>query len=194
MKYLVLIAIVFVALFTSCNNNNGDKKFVAVNADTLSKQRFLPVTTYFKGQLYSIKERGVNPIKYLTQNNKTDSGWVKIEELEKEVAEFLNPVIDSTNLNTLFVEKNFNDQSLNTITFTYDPVGKLPDSLTLKNWTVYVNPETGNIKSVYLVKTMGNKTTQLTWTNNSKCKMVYLTANADGSFVVDKEVKIVWDF
>jgi hypothetical protein len=94
----------------------------------------------------------------------------------------------------LFLEKKFVDQSLDAVTLTYEPIKKLPDSLSLSSWTVYIQPETGNVKRIYLVKTKATKTTQLTWNSNATCKMVYLTSNADGSFVVDKEVKINWDY
>jgi hypothetical protein len=182
-------------LLISCNNN--EKKVTTANivtTDSLAKQRFFPVTTYIKGQLYSIKEKGINPIQYNIVGDKKDSSWLKIEDLPNAVNEFLTPEIDSTNLNLLFLEKNFVDQSLDAVTFTYEPIKKLPDTLTLNSWTVYVEPKTGNVKRIYLVKTKGNKTTQLTWNSNVNCKMVYLTSNTDGSFVVDKEVKIAWDF
>jgi hypothetical protein len=179
----------------SCSNN--EKKATpssVVTADSLAKQRFFPVTTYIKGQLFSIKEKGINPIQYTIIGNKKDSIWLKIEDLPTAINEFLTPEIDSTNLNQLFLEKNFVDQSLDAVTFTYEPVKNLPDTLTLKNWTVYVNQKTSDVKRIFIIKAKGNKTTQLTWNSNANCKMVYLTSNADGSFVVDKEVKITWDY
>jgi hypothetical protein len=181
-------------LLSACNNSSNKNTTSSVGADTLQKQRFFPVTTYIKGQLYNIKEKGINPIKYTTIGDKKDSVFLKVESWEQEMAEFLSPVIDSTNLNTLFVEKSFKDQSLDAITFTYDAVKKLPDSLSLTGWTVYVNPETGNVKRIYLTKTKDNHTVQLTWNSDKNCKMVYLLTNEKGEFTIEKEVLISWDY
>lgn len=183
-------------LLNSCTTNEKKIPLTAnsIATDSLAKQRFFPVTIYIKGQLYSIKEKGLNPIQYLIEGDKKDSSWLKIEDLPSAINEFLTPEIDSTNLIQLFLEKKFVDQSLDAVTLTYEPIKKLPDSLSLSSWTVYIEPETGNVKRIYLVKTKTTKTTQLTWNSNANCKMVYLTSNADGSFIVDKEVKINWDY
>lgn len=196
MKVYVSILGLFMLLLNSCTTNEKKTPQTAnsILTDSLAKQRFFPVTTYIKGQLYSIKEKGLNPIQYIIEGNKKDSSWLKIEDLPSAINEFITPEIDSTNLIQLFIEKKFVDQSLDAVTLTYEPIKKLPDSLSLSSWTVYIEPETGNVKRIYLVKTKATKTIQLTWNSDANCKMVYLTSNADGSFVVDKEVKINWDY
>ena len=196
MKVYVSILGSFMLLLNSCTTNEKKTPQTAnsILTDSLAKQRFFPVTTYIKGQLYSIKEKGLNPIQYIIEGDKKDSSWLKIEDLPSAINEFITPEIDSTNLIQLFIEKKFVDQSLDAVTLTYEPIKKLPDSLSLSSWTVYIEPETGNVKRIYLVKTKATKTIQLTWNSDANCKMVYLTSNADGSFVVDKEVKINWDY
>ena len=196
MKVYVSILGLFMLLLNSCTTNEKETPQTAnsILTDSLAKQRFFPVTTYIKGQLYSIKEKGLNPIQYIIEGDKKDSSWLKIEDLPSAINEFITPEIDSTNLIQLFIEKKFVDQSLDAVTLTYEPIKKLPDSLSLSSWTVYIEPETGNVKRIYLVKTKATKTIQLTWNSDANCKMVYLTSNADGSFVVDKEVKINWDY
>lgn len=196
MKFYVSILGSFIFLLSSCTTNEKKMPLTAnsITTDSLAKQRFFPVTIYIKGQLYSMKEKGLNPIQYIIEGDKKDSGWLKIEDLSSAINEFITPEIDSTNLIQLFLEKKFVDQSLDAVTLTYEPIKKLPDSISLSSWTVYIEPETGNVKRIYLVKTKETKTTQLTWNSNANCKMVYLTSNADGSFVVDKEVKINWDY
>jgi hypothetical protein len=163
--------------------------------DTTAQQRFFPVTDYLKGEIYNIKNSGVNPLKYTTVNEKTDSNWVKIEELNTVVQEFLNPVIDSSNLISLFSEKSFLDQSLNAVTFTYDPKGILPDSFKLKRWDVYIDPKTSKVKRIYLVKQADkNKMLQLTWVTGRWCKTTAITTDEKGLMKVDKEEKLIWDF
>jgi hypothetical protein len=196
-----LISIVLIlALLQSCNqgtkNDASTDQPVAPQEKPLpEKQSFFPVTSYFKGQIYDILHKGINPLKYRTINDHTDSAWLKIESLNKEVDEFLHPEIDSVNLINLFTEKKFMDQSIDALTFTYDPIGELPDSITLRHWDVYVDPKSGNIRRVYMVKQLPeNKIMQLTWQGDKWCKKVIIVNNPDGSSVVEKEEKISWDF
>lgn len=67
---------------------------------------------------------------HVTSNNRTDSTWLKLEDIEKAVHAFLEPVIDSTNLTSLFDEKDFLDQTIAAYTFTYEPKASLPDNMT----------------------------------------------------------------
>ncbi len=179
---------------SACNNSTDKAKNKTVNTDTV-QQKFFPVTSFIKGEIYEIKESGINPLQYTTLNNHTDSVWLKIEELENAVSEFLSPVIDTANLTTLFTEKSFLDQSINAITLTYDPIANLPDSMQLKRWDVYIDPETQKIKRIYMVKEISNtKMLQLTWVSKQWCKITSIVTDQNGVSTVEKEVKLNWDF
>lgn len=194
MKYIVT-AILSLSVFVSCNQGNKETTInKVVVADTV-QQKFFPVTAFIKGEVYEIKNKGINPLLYTTQNNHTDSVWVKIENLDSAVSEFLHPLIDSVNLTGLFTEKSFLDQTINAITFTYEAKGPLPDTMKLRHWDVYLDPETQKVKRVYLVKEMdGGKMLQLTWLSNQYCKIVSISTNKDGVSKVDKETKLTWAF
>lgn len=167
----------------------------ASGKDSSLTQKFFPVTDYIKGEIYNIKKSGINPQKFTTINGKTDSVWVKIEELDSVVAGFLNPEIDSANLTVLFTEKSFLDQSLDAVTFTYDATGALPDTMKLKHWDVYVNPKTNKVKRIYMVKELDkSKTLQLTWVNGQWCKTTTIVTDEKGEMKVEKEEKLTWDF
>ncbi len=190
----IVISILAAGLFLfSCNDSNKDSKANSVakteKQDSV-QQGYFPVTDFIKGQITEIKEKGLNPIKVVTANKKTDSGWVKIEQLDAEFAEFLNPVIDSANMSGLFRENSFMDQTINAITFTYDPIQALPDSVSLQRWDVYIDPQKRTVKRIYLVKKgTGNKTLQLTWQADKWSKIVTIANDA-----IEKEVTIKWDF
>jgi len=100
MKFYVPILGSFMLLLNSCTTNEKKIPLTAnsITTDSLAKQRFFPVTIYIKGQLYSIKEKGLNPIQYLIEGDKKDSSWLKIEDLPSAINEFITPEIDSTNL------------------------------------------------------------------------------------------------
>ncbi|MBL0054711.1 MAG: hypothetical protein IPP31_00700 [Chitinophagaceae bacterium] len=197
----ICFASLFLILLGSCGP--GAEKTVAPIQQAASdsakasaeKQRFFPVTDYLKGQLFEISKKEVTPLKYITIGDHTDSVWLKREEVGPEVKEFLTPQIDSMNLIGLFTEKKFMDQTLDALTFTYEPTSTIPDSLKLQRWDIYVDPNTGKVRRIYLVKTAGeNRILQLTWLSDKWCKMTTINSRPDGSSVVEREEKIVWDF
>lgn len=192
---IILSLSVIALLLLSCKNARQPVTTVAAKDTATKPQSFFPVTSYIKGEIYNLKKSGINPLKYTTINNHTDSAWLKIEDLDAIVQEFLQPEIDSANLITLFTEKSFLDQSINAITLTYDPLVTLPDTMQLKHWDVYINPETNKVKRIYMVKEINkNKTLQLTWVNNQWCKILSIITDENGISKIEKEEKLTWDF
>lgn len=186
--------ITLLSILSSCTNSPNDKSPVK-EKDVLQKQRFFPVTSFIKGELYNFEKAGINPLKYTTIKDHTDSVWLKIEDINEAVKEFLKPEIDTVNLLNLFTEKSFLDQSFNTYTFTYEPIGTLPDSMTLKHWDVYIDKVTGKVKRIYMVKDISKtKTLQLTWLGSKYCKIITIVTDQNGESAVEKEEKITWDF
>ena len=191
---IIISLFAFSFFLNSCTNAEKSAEQPS-QKDTLAAQRFFPVTEYLKGEIFNIKNAGVNPLKYTTINEHTDSVWVKMEQLDSVVQEFLHPEIDSVNLTALFIEKSFMDQTLNAVTFTYDPVAAMPDSLKLKHWDVYIDPKTNKVKRIYIVKQIDKtKTLQLTWINGQWCKITTIATDEKGIMKVEKEEKIIWDF
>ena len=192
-RYLFSITVLTLA---ACGANN--QAAPVVQGDTVQateKQGFFPVTAYLKGQVYDIRQKGLTPIKYITTGTYTDSVMIKFDELDGLVKEFLQPEIDSTNLVSLYTESKFLDQTVNAFTFTYDPKDPAADTLQLRHWDVYLDPENGKVKRVYIIKKGGpGKTLQLTWLHNQWFKTTTIITKPDGSTVVEKEEKIVWDY
>jgi hypothetical protein len=192
MKLFYILCFCFIAIM-GCNNGNTTAIQTPVaTKDTVS---FFPVTAYLKGQIAAISQAHKNPVMYLTIADKTDSVWLKMEDLPASFSEFLQPEIDSTNLVNFYTEKRFLDRSINAYTFTYEKKSNLPDSMNLKKWDVYVNPASSTVKRVYLVKEINkNETLQLTWVNDAWCKITWVATNLVGEVKVLKEQKIVWDY
>jgi hypothetical protein len=179
----------------SCNDSGNPAVKPAQKDTTAEKQKFFPVTAYLKGEIFNIKQSGINPLKYTTINNHTDSVWLKVEALDSALKEFLQPEIDSTNLIMLFTEKSFMDQSINAITLTYEPSAVLPDSMQLKRWDIYIDPKSNNVKRIYMVKEPDKtKTLQLTWVSNQWCKIVSILTDEKGVSKIEKEEKFILDF
>ena len=126
-----------------------------------------------------------------------DSSWIKVEDVKKFAAPFLKPEIDTSNLIMLFTETSFMDQTLNAITLTYAQVGALPDSMTLRNWDIYVDPKLQTVQRVYIVKEefVNGKAQmiQLTWKTGAWCKIVTIPDGNDNIADI-KEVTVIWNF
>jgi len=151
---------------------------------------YFPVTNYIRGQINEIRTSGINPIKITG----IDSVWIKVEDLEKEMVDFLHPEIDTSNLIPFFSEARFLDQTVDAYTFTYEPKGILPDSISLRHWDVYIDPKKNIVRRIYIVKEEHAITRQLTWQSNKWCKVVTIGNDKDGNQKVLKETLITWDF
>lgn len=188
------LSILVIIFLFSCNNSSTAPTATAQKDTAQERKSFFPVTSYIKGQINEFQQ-SINPIKYTTINDKTDSVFLKIEDIGAALKEFLTPEIDSTNLIDLFSETKFLDRSYDdAFTFTYDPIKTLPDTFELNHWVVYVDAQTGTVKKIYMVKSKGDKELQLTWKNNEWCSIVTIVNNPDGTSKVEKEEKIVWSY
>ena len=174
----------------------GKEKNTPIQNETAEEQdtsNFFPVTSYLKGQIYELQRDGINPVKYTTTGNKTDSIWLALEKMPEAFAPFLETVIDSANLKNTFKQVGFLDQTINAFTFSYDPKVVLPEDSQLQHWDIYIDPETQKVKRIYIVKKTGKQNLlQLTWQADAFCKMVWIKNTDTPS--VEKEILIKWDF
>jgi len=191
---IIIPFLAFSLVLFSCSDPGKNEEMSAVK-DTAEAPKFFPVTSYLKGEIFNLKKDGINPLKYTTINDKTDSAWLKVEEMDAAFSEFLTPEIDSGRLVTLFTEKSFLDQSIGAVTLTYEPLGVLPDSMQLKRWDVYINPNTNMVQRIYMVKELNKeRSLQLTWVSKHWCKITTIVTDAKGESKIEKEEKISWDF
>jgi hypothetical protein len=188
--FSVIICIIFI----SCQSPKNEKTAV------MNKQEdelfIFPVTSYLKGQLKQLDSMEITPLKVVTSNGQSDSVWLDRSDIRMNATLFLSPNIDSSGMAPFYSEKSFLDQTINAVTFSYDPKTKLPDSLNLTHWDVYINPQTSRVERIYLVKESEeqnvNVTTQLTWLSD-KWFSIRTIKDADGKPEV-KETKIIWGF
>ena len=149
--------IFFITAIAGCILGCANKKTTEVtlpinNNDTETEASFFPVTSFLQGQMLQFDSLTVSPLHVTTIHEKTDSEWIKREQLKSFLQAFLSPVIGKTNLTQYFKESKFNDQTIDAITFTYEPIKQLPDSINILTWNVYIKPETGTVAKVYIVK------------------------------------------
>lgn len=193
-KSIYSFVIALLTILVSCSQADQSKPLDAVPQDSTT---FFPVTDFLEGQLKEIESMPVTPLKTITENGKVDSSWVTREAIRNFAKPFLLPEIDSISMNQYFTGKSFLDATINLITLTYDPKIVLPGNLKLRHWDVYIDPESGEVQRVYMVKEVWeqdiNVTTQLTWNVNKWCSIRSITQK-EGSTPVIKEEKMVWKF
>lgn len=192
--FLVFLLSSFV-LLSACHPGGNTEILTAANpADSV---HIFPVTSFLKGQLRIIDSMPVTPLQTITENGKTDSIWLKREDIRKNATPFLSPLIDSATMYSLFTEKSFLDQTINAFTFSYDPKVRLPDSINLTHWDVYLDPQTNSVERIYMVKEKDEKDqniiTQLTWLVN-KWYSVRTITQIPGQKAAVKEEKMTWNF
>ncbi len=161
------------------------------------QKNFFPVTQYLLGQIKELKSLPVTPLKVTTFNSKSDSVWIKREEINSFILPFITPEIDSVSLSKYFSERSFLDQTINAFTFSYDPVTQLPDSIIIKHWDVYVDPDNNEVKRIYIIKQLNKndspQTIQLTWKSGNYCQVTTILEK-EGTAAEIKEEKLIWNF
>jgi hypothetical protein len=189
---------VILLLIFSCNNNHSQTSAVSPlinNIDTSAS--FFPVTSFIKGQILQFDSIQITPLHIIIIKEKADSNWLKTEQLKSLLNVFIIPEIKEKNLIRYFKETKFNDQTINAITFTYDPVAALPDSIGLRTWNVYIDPKNGSVTKIYIVKdTKENNqviTQQLTWETNKLAQITNILNKPDGSSEILKQEKFIWN-
>lgn len=194
-KFFLFLLLVCFLFFNACHSNETSQPAAAqTEADSIN---IFPVTSFLKGQLKQLDTMPVTPLLITTQNGKTDSTWLKREDIRKNATPFLTPEIDSSGMYSWFKENSFLDQTINAYTFSYDPKKELPDSIHLIHWDVYMNPQTNSIQRIYMVKEKDsadqNITTQLTWLVNKWYSIRTITQIAGHKAQVRGE-KMIWNF
>jgi hypothetical protein len=193
-----LFAALLLCLFSCHNKSDIVPSTVPAAAPARTDTSFFPVTAFLKGQMLQFDSMPVTPLHIITIRDKSDSQWIKREQLKSFLTAFLEPEITETNLTKYFTETKFNDQTINAITLTYDPIGPLPDSMSLKSWNVYIDPKTGNVTGIFIVKrtTANNQsiTQQLTWESNTSAQIVNILNKPDGSGEILSQEKFIWNF
>ncbi len=184
----LLFGLIVFTIFTGCGNDEKPvPEKVPASKDSTVKI-FFPVTDYLRGQLHDLDSSSNAPVKITTQNGKTDSVWFKRDAIRPFAQPFLSPEIDSAHLANYFTQASFLDQTINAFTFSYDPAGKLPDTIMVKRWDIYIDPETNTVKRIFIIKRSADGDLQLTWTPDW-CKITTIKDDK-----LQKEEKMIWNF
>lgn len=198
MKKLLFYGCFCSLIWVSCKSKKGNSADTAgIEIADSTTTFFFPVTSFLKGQFMQLDSLPVTVLQLRTFDNKTDSSWISIAEMKPKLAPFLSFEIGQQNLLQYFKETKFNDQSVDAITYTYDPLPTLPDTFLLRHWDIYINPKIGMVRRVYLLQHINQNgqsiTRQLTWQTNKWAKIVTILNYPGGKSKIESEIKFVWD-
>jgi hypothetical protein len=195
-KKIFYFGSIMLFLLSSCHTRQAEHSYTNYSNKT-DQEFFFPVTEFFLGELRVIDSLPVTPLKITIVNGKSDSTWISKSDVKSLVEPFLTPLIDSTTMYNLFSENSFLDQAVNAVTLTYDPKAKLPDSLTLNHWDVYIDPQENKVRRIYLVKqeekNENTVTTQLTWEAGKWCSIRTIVEQPKIAPDI-KETVVKWNF
>ncbi|MEO8414399.1 MAG: hypothetical protein ABI472_12105 [Ginsengibacter sp.] len=193
-KFIKVLCSVLLVSLSACHSKKV-KQASLINT-TKENKDFFPVTDFLLGQLNEIDSLSVTPLKITISEGKRDSVWLTKKDIRVFALPFLQPVIDSISMKNYFTEVSFLDQTINAITLTYDPKIKIPDSIKLSHWDIYINPQQSKVQKIYLVKEEniigGTKTTQLTWKVNAWCSIRTITEQPNSEPRIKEEI-MKWD-
>jgi hypothetical protein len=158
------------------------------------KATFMDVASYLKGQLAYLDTVPFAILKTTFKDTiYSDSIYIKKEQLRSLVSSYLLPQLEKESFENSFSENTFIDATINTITLTYNAVDK---TLPIQRIDVYVNPETEQIKRIYMVRQEQLKDTslsqQLLWNHNSSCTIITTYQTGKGQETIINE-KITWN-
>ncbi len=158
---------------------------------------FFPVTAYLQAQINRFDSMPVTVLQIKSGAQQPDSSWIRREDMKTLLAPFTADSIGKDNLRELFRENRFSDQSTASITLTYLPRHTpLPPGVNLRRWDVYVDPETGELKMVYIHRELNRNgqtiQQQLIWKTAQWAKIAESGTGTDGQPLPVQEVKWIW--
>lgn len=166
----------------SCKENSKDEAPPAID-----------VTGYLKGQLKLLDTVPYAILKITEKvDGKTDSVYLKKNELAEILAPFITDEINQDHLSKNYFEKSFADASTKTVNITYDAENK---DASIHQVVIYVNPESGGIRQVYITGFFENKGSilkkQLLWLHDKGFQIIS-TSEGNADQTVYQIEKILW--
>src|ERR1700741_5274201 len=96
-KQFLFVALLL-CLFSCHSHTDTTPAATPVATTPRTDTSFFPVTAYIRGQMLQFDSMPVTPLHIITIRDKSDSQWVKREQLKSFLTAFLEPEITETNL------------------------------------------------------------------------------------------------
>jgi hypothetical protein len=190
MNKFALVMILATSCIVGCTSSptkTGDNK-----QDTV----FFPVTGYIAGQLKLIDSLQLPLVRYATINGRTDTTALTMAECRQLANAFLETDIADPRWKDKYIENSFADQSIPSISFTYETRDKM---LPVKRVDIVLKPDpvlADKVKTIYMEKlyqtgdTLVNE--KLFWKADHYFQLITSKQLTDKAPILS-QVKAVWD-
>ncbi len=181
----------------ACQSKNASDETTITNNELPDNAQvapsFFPVSNFILGQLQEIKTAGLALNKTIIHGKNIETKPATYQELMDSLNVLILHPIDSVQLGHAFIERKFDDQTIGSITMSYERSKLAADSIPWKNWDIYLDPETGSVKRIYLVEQQEWLTRrQITWIPGRSCKLVVIREKPDCLKPEIKEITYRW--
>ena len=198
MKYFVLLCLAGAIFLTACGNHqqpaDTSKQDSLSQADS-GRNAYLPVAEYLETEILHVDSVPLALKRYRTFDGKTDSAFIQVPEFNQLALQFLPTELHDGSFEKNFTESSFEDQSTQSIMFTYST--KVSDQSLRR---VDVQTVTGHgsqkVKSIYLEKRRVSGDSlildKMYWRTGRNFQIVTMTT-VKGKPPVEQQLKVVWD-
>ena len=189
-NFLITILICTTTLY-SCK----DEKPSIIKPEQKEKGNYFPVSGFLKGQIHYADSIPTAMLKIVTKNNKLDSAYIKRDEFDNLVHDFIFPELEQNIFEKEFKENSFIDQTTQSATFTYSSNNS---KLQLQRVDVLATADESysKVKSVFMQATINKNDTiivkKLYWQTNKYFQVATITMLPNQSKTVS-QIKVIWD-
>lgn len=187
-KSFVPVSLVVLALISACNDKN-QKAAEATAA-------YFPIKPFLLQQLKAIDSLQLPTTRYFHGYNHSDTSAIGIAESKTLAAPFLQEDITLPPLKERYTETSFADQSIPSITFTYQTQDS---NLVLKRADVVLKPDpvlSDKVRSIYMERLyqLGDSLIleKLFWKADHYYQIIRSAQKGDGAPQIS-QLKVVWD-
>lgn len=149
-------------------------------------EKYIDVFAYVKGQLVHIDTvpYGILSLK-LKDTVVIDSAYINAKQLRAIIKPFMDEEPEEDYFNENYTQSSFGDATIGTITISYMSNSSKES---IERMDVYANPQTGDIKQVYILKRANEKEKtgkkQLLWSHNQGFTLYESILNSNGEETV----------
>ena len=198
MKYFVLLYLAGTIFLTSCGHRqqsaDTSKQDSLSQADS-GRNAWLPVAQYLETEILHVDSVPLALKRYRTFDGKTDSAFIQVPEFNQLALQFLPTELHDGSFEKNFTESSFEDQSTQSIMFTYST--KVSDQSLRR---VDVQTVTGHgsqkVKSIYLEKRRVSGDSlileKMYWRIGKNFQIVTMTT-VKGQPPTEQQLNVVWD-
>jgi hypothetical protein len=191
MKNFIILIFIQAAILCSCKND----KQPASEEKKSEEKNYFPVADYIKGQINDVDSLPSAILKKTTENNKTDSSYIKPQEFNELAQEFIMPELTKETFEKEYQQTSFVDATTQSATYTY-ATGN--NELSLQRVDVLsTSTEVNNkVKSVYMEKRINKNDTliikKLFWKANKSFRII-TSIKTSAQPATIKQLSVVWN-